>query len=447
MTRPPAGAAARGAVAAANAPAEHVTPYDRFAWSERAIERSLASGRHAAELTAYFGAQEYRQLAALARRAARVRARPQAPRVILVPGIMGSQLGLKRPAPLPPDVLWIDPIDIERGRLSALQLPGGAPVVPLGVVLFSYLRLKLQLRAHGIPVECHAYDWRRPVVELGRELAAQLRTMETARLAIVGHSMGGLVARMALAEPAIPHVERVVLLGTPNRGSFAAVQALRGTYAVVRKLARLVGNASAESLTTQVFSSFPSLYDLLPAGDGMRIDLFDPQHWPHCGPRPRAELLAAARATRAQLPPADERFTLIAGTGQETVTAVARVRDQFIYTLTRDGDGTVPTDSATLPGARAAYARVAHSELTRDPLVAAAVVELITTGRTERLAARLRSASRARVRIGDRALQRTHVEKVDWAALAPEQRRLFLQNLNEPPHLKLRVPRAAARRR
>ena len=447
MRTTPSGAAAGAPLAVADAPAEHVTPYDRFAWSERTIERWLASGRHAAELGAYFGAQEYRQLAVLARRAARVRASARAPRVILVPGIMGSQLGLKRPAPLPPDVLWIDPTDIERGRLGALLLPGSAPIVSLGVVLFSYLRLTLQLRAHGFAVECHDYDWRQPVVELGRELAARLRSTDAARLAIVGHSMGGLVARIALAQPSLPHIERVVLLGTPNCGSFAAVQALRGTYAVVRKVARLAGNASAESLTTQVFSSFPSLYDLLPEGEGTRIDLFDPQHWPGSGPRPRAELLAAARATRAQLAPADERFACIAGIGQETVTAVARVRDEFVYTLTRHGDGTVPTASATLAGAHAAYARVAHSDLTRDPLVAAAVVELLKTGRTTRLAPRLRSASRACVRIGDHQLRRTHVEKVDWAALAPEQRRLFLQNLNEPPHLRLRVPRARRRRR
>ena len=38
---------------------------------------------------------------------------------------------------------------------------------------------------------------------------------------------------------------------------------------------------------------------------------------------------------------------------------------------------------------------------------------------------------------------------VDWYALTPEERRLFLQNLNEPPQFKLRVPGAAhgARRR
>jgi hypothetical protein len=66
MTTTPAGAP----LAVADAPAEHVTPYDRFAWSERTIERWLSSGRHAAELGAYFGAQEYR-LVALARRARR----------------------------------------------------------------------------------------------------------------------------------------------------------------------------------------------------------------------------------------------------------------------------------------------------------------------------------------------------------------------------------------
>jgi hypothetical protein len=152
--------------------------------------------------------------------------------------------------------------------------------------------------------------------------------------------------------------------------------------------------------------------------------------------------LRAARGARAQLAAADERFTVIAGIGQETVTAVSRRRDEFVYTLTRHGDGTVPTASATLHGARTAYARVAHSDLTRDPVVAAAVADLLKTGRSLRLPQRWHSTSRACAQVSDQQLQRSHVEKVDWAALTPEQRRLFLENLNEPPHLKLRVPRA-----
>jgi pimeloyl-ACP methyl ester carboxylesterase len=427
----------------ADAPRDHITPYDRFAWSDTQIEQWLARGEHAEELGAYFGALEYRGLRALARRAARAGDRPAGPTVLIVPGIMGSQLGLARAAPLPNDIVWIDPIDIQLGRLAALRLPGPAPVVPLGVVLFSYLRLKLQLRARGFAVHMHDYDWRLPVAQLGRELARHLQTLAPAPLAIVAHSMGGLVARAALAQPELAHVQQVVLLGTPNEGSYAVVQALRGTYAVVRKVARLDGASSAEHLTREVFSSFPSLYDMLPRRAG--LDLFDPVQWPSTGPQPRAVLLAAARATQGTLAPADARFTVVAGTGQETVTAVRRRGDQFVYTLTRHGDGTVPTASAQLPGARNLYARVAHSDLTRDAAVAAAIADLLGRGRTARLARQASGASRACAQVSDTQLRRSHVDKVDWAALTPQQRRVFLENLNEPPRLRLRVP--AARRR
>ena len=52
-------------------------------------------------------------------------------------------------------------------------------------------------------------------------------------------------------------MQRVLLLGTPNGGSFAAVQALRGTYAVVRKVARLDANASAETLDERGLQLLP----------------------------------------------------------------------------------------------------------------------------------------------------------------------------------------------
>jgi pimeloyl-ACP methyl ester carboxylesterase len=424
---------------------DHVTPYDRFAWSTAQIESSLARGRRRTELTTYFGAAEYRALAALARRAAAARVADPRLRVLIVPGIMGSQLGLPRPSPLPHDILWLDPIDIQTGRLAALRLPQARTVMPLGVVLFSYLRLKLYLRAQGFAVDFHDYDWRLPVVESGRALAARLHALAPARVALVAHSMGGLVGRAALALPGTGHVERLLLLGTPNGGSFAAVQALRGTYAVVRKIARIAGEDSAETLAAEIFNSFPSLYDLLPAGDwagGTR--LFDAAAWPQSGPRPRPALLQAALAARAQLAPADGRFMVIAGVGKETVTSVARRADDFLYTLTRHGDGTVPVASAELKGAASAYARVAHSDLTRDARVAASVVDFLRRRRSARLPGKWSSASRARTQVSDRQLRRTHTEKVDWAALTPEARRLFLENLNEPPHLKLRVP--AARR-
>jgi pimeloyl-ACP methyl ester carboxylesterase len=422
-------------------PLDHVTPYDRFALSDVDFERLLATGEQQRDLIAYFGAAEYRDLARLARQAAATPVKDEALRVIIVPGIMGSQLGLQRTAPDPNDVLWVDPIDIGLGRLITLRMPGTARIISLGVVIDSYLKLKLRLRAAGFAVSFHDYDWRLGVDELGRALAERLRNEPAQRLAIVAHSMGGLVSRAAAVLPGTERVERVLLLGSPNYGSFATIQALRGTYAVVRKLARLAGDSSAEFLSGEIFNTFPSLYQMLPAAscsDG--TDLFDASSWPGSGPQPDPALLERARTVQSTLAQPDARFGSIVGIGQETVTAVRRRGDDFVYTITRHGDGTVPAISAALPGAPTHYVSVAHSDLTRDPTVAAAVVDLLRKGSTRRLPTKWATTSRAEARITDRELRRTHVQKVDWAALEPDERRIFLQSLNEPPKLKLRVP-------
>ena len=452
-----------------SSPLDHVTPYDRFAWTDSQIEQLLATGQHERELTAYFGETEYRQLATLARQAAQTPLE-SAPRAVVVPGIMGSQLGLRRAAPLPNDILWLDPIDIELGRLSLLRVsaradapagiatpkgtaagaeaPATAPaqVVSLGAVLFSYLRLKLHLRAAGFDAIIHDYDWRLGIDELGRALATRLSTELAACAAsnravvVVAHSLGGLVTRAALTQPGLEGVSRIILMGTPNFGSYAPVQALRGTYAVVRKIARLVKNHSAESMAAEIFNTFPSLYHMLPvASRHGGPDLFDPAQWPTAGPRPRPKMLASAQSVAELLARPDARFAVIVGVDQETVTAITRRSNDFIYTVTRHGDGTVPAVSAELPGATNYYAAAAHSDLTRDPEVAAAVVDLLRTGTTARLSRSWKGKSRAEARISDRQLRRTHAQKVDWASLEPEQRRLFLQNLNEPPQLRLRV--------
>jgi pimeloyl-ACP methyl ester carboxylesterase len=426
---------------------QHITPYDRFGWSDIEIERMLAIGEHRRELVAYFGAMEYHDLARLACQAARVPRDESLPHLIVVPGILGSQLGLARPHPLPNDVLWLDPIDIQVGRLRLLGLDAGAPIIPLGVVLYSYLKLRLRLRAAGFGVTLHDYDWRLGIEESGATLAARLRELGARRLAIVAHSMGGLVSRAALAWPGTGHIERVIMLGTPNLGSFAPVQALRGTYAVVRKIVRLDVGSTAERLTEEVFNSFPSLYQMVPPSPGNgATDLLDAGEWPQFGPALRAPLFERARRFHSGLPAADQRFVAIAGVGQETVTAVSRTRDGFLYTITRHGDGTVPARSAALDGARTYFTTVAHSDLTRDARVAAAIVDLLCGKATRRLPSRATSASRAQARISDRDLRRTHAGKVDWARLTAAQRRDFLQNLNEPLKLRLRLAPVQRRR-
>jgi predicted Fe-S protein YdhL (DUF1289 family) len=211
---------------------------------------------------------------------------------------------------------------------------------------------------------------------------------------------------------------------------------------VVRKIARLASvQQSAESLAADVFSTFPSLYHLLPVpGLDADQDLFDAAAWPDAGPRPDVKLLASGRKLGGMLAGPDERFVNIVGAGQETVTRATRRKDEFVYTITRHGDGTVPIAYAELPGARTYYTTVAHSELARDAEVAVAIAELLRNGDTELLETKWSRRGNAQALISDRELRRTHTDKVDWVHMEPEARQAFLRNLNEPPRLKLRVP-------
>lgn len=418
-----------------HAHATHVTPYDRLAWTDIAVEPLLASGSHREELTAYFGADSYRELAALAVRVAAAPA-PNRSRVYILPGIMGSQLAVPRSGGLPADVLWLDPLDIGAGRLRELALPGNASFKATTVLLFSYLKMKLTLRLAGFDPVLHHYDWRLSLVDLGRELVERL-ARERTPVAIVAHSMGGLVARAALAALPRETVSQLIMLGTPNQGAFAPVQALRGTYAVVRKVASLDREHSAERLARDVFASFPSLYEMMPTASKGNRDLCDRSSWPRRGRLPESRRLRAARRVQRALAPGDARMATIVGVGFDTVTDTTLERDQFVYTITRRGDGTVPADRACLRGARTYFATAGHSDLPRSDVVIAATEELLHMGETALLARTVPRLPRVAGQVSDAELRRTHRLKVDWTSLSQDERRQFLENLNDPPRVKL----------
>lgn len=184
----------------------------------------------------------------------------------------------------------------------------------------------------------HAYDWRRSILETGRELGARLAADPAEQIHVIAHSMGGLLARVALASAPLARVVRLITVGTPHAGTFAPLQALRGTYPVVRRLAALDRRHDAETLAANVFSSFPSLYEMLPtAASGCAVDVFEPGNWPQRGPAPRAARLQAARGFERALAPLDARCVAIVGVGQRTVTGAVRTGEEFAYAVTGAG--------------------------------------------------------------------------------------------------------------
>ncbi|MEM7014870.1 MAG: M17 family peptidase N-terminal domain-containing protein, partial [Verrucomicrobiota bacterium] len=346
----------------------------------------------------YFGEEEYHELRALASQAKQLRAHPSH-RVLILPGIMGSKLGKKRRFGLFEDTYWIDPIDAVLGNLSELNLrTGSGDIESLGVFLFAYLKMKLTLRARGFKAEFWHYDWRKSINESGEDLAKYLANLwdeGTEEVSLVAHSMGGMVSRMALlqlqksraqkSKNANKMVRQVIMLGTPNYGSFAPLFAYCGQNPVIDKIAALARKENLEFIR-DIGTSFTGLCELMPFPERYNdVDFFDTEGgWEAVPAKPDDGLIESAKRIHDQFAdyPWDKRFVMIAGVNQPTITEVRQAADgngyEFLYT--KNGDGTVPLDFADprSPELEATYyVDAKHGDLANDSKVRAAVLSLL----------------------------------------------------------------------
>jgi len=321
--------------------------------------------------------------------------------VVVVPGIMGSELvdvtsgrvlwGLADPrwyvsawtTGKSLQALALSPEERagRYGRVRAsrlLRFPAFAPVL---AGFAPYTRLLAGLRA----VTCHPdavaefpYDWRLPVTHNGQQLADFAaghldrwqthpvheaarradRDEQPARLVVVAHSMGGLVAAQACQDGRLAGSVRAVLtVGTPFFGA--------------PKAALLLGCGGGglplpRARVRRLAVGLPGVYDLLPTyrcvTDGesaRRLTAADV-----AGLGGDADLATASLTASALcLPTTQAALVQVAGAHQPTVQALTVdagtvVGHRFTYQPTAGGvgqvdvggDGTVPRQSAALPG-------------------------------------------------------------------------------------------------
>lgn len=354
--------------------------------SDQALEDLFGSDVH-----------ELRRLADQRTRAPRRRGDAQ--EVYLLHGIMGSELGRRRL--FWEDVIWLGITDVILGNLKLLSLGrGGDPrIKALGFLPGVYLLMRLQLEAEGFDVVQHYYDWRLGVKELGAALKQRVDA-EKRKVMIVGHSLGGVVARAAFKQ-GMKNVARFIMLATPNHGSLAPVEAFRGQYGLARTIAKADLAHDAEELARDVFSTFTSLYQLVLARPlNPDYDLFDMANWPAKGPRPDQQMLARAQTVGELLAqPSDTPdvpwYNLV-GVDQQTKVAAKLGKDEFVYTVSNAGDGTVPLESALLPGVQKTwFASAGHGFFANNGSVRTATVDILKTGDTTALTTNRPAVSRA----------------------------------------------------
>ena len=318
------------------------------------------------------------------------------PPVIILPGLMGSQLRNDNscvpldyevwPAPyllaLPLDLHLITLELADNGRDSASSCNHIYPdeVIRWAIVSF-YGPIIDHLESVGFDVHPFAYDWRLDLRDeadrLDNFIDGVLVASDSDQVSIVDHSLGGLLARHYVTSSWAREakVEQVISVGTPFLGAPKAMKALRwGETLPIRQNAD-IGLANADR-TKAISQNSPAVYQILPTrryldvnGGGYYRVEGQMQNWDqtrsvilgeHNDNLARdAEYFHSAAMDDWRSTSLDVAYRLIVGTGHENTPGIlhefttydwlGRPKTSWDIKPT-NGDETVPLHSADLKG-------------------------------------------------------------------------------------------------
>jgi CHAT domain/Lecithin:cholesterol acyltransferase len=353
-------------------------------------------------------------------------ARPasERPAAILLPGILGSHLAVDGQR------IWLGFRIV--GGLKRLEYPDarGHVVTPDGAIGPIYDDLAAHLAASHEVIE-FSYDWRKPIEDEARRLAqvaeAALSARETSGQPVrfIAHSMGGLVVRtLQLEAPELferlmarPGA-RVLMLGTPNAGSWAPMQVLSGDDSFGNTLVAF-GAPFQDRAARALMARFPGFLQLQAALTDASQGLTDAATWQALADKdlaavrehnwwhsegaqlaayewgvPTQAVLDQALSLRqrldAQRDGALARFAdklvLVVGHAKFTPDGVTLDNEGLSYlNAVEAGDGRVTRTSARLPGVRTWRVDCEHGALPDHEAAFAAYTELLEGGHTTAL--------------------------------------------------------------
>ena len=327
--------------------------------------------------------------------------------VVLLPGILGSERSIADPSGAPGARIWLNLLRLALGQIDRLSLaPGGVSAgyeVQATGILKSYYGQALLSLARRWRVQAFWYDWRKNLDEAADQLRVQIDRWfgPDAPVHLVAHSMGGLVCRTFLKR----HPDRwktlwdagqdgerggrLVMLGTPNYGSYLILQTVSGLAGTIRKLA-MVDQRHDVAEILRIINTFVGTFQMLPSPerDAAAAAFYDARTYGDLN-IPQS-LLDVARDHHKFLAGAIDpaRMVYVAGSNQPTLAGLtdpARLRDPAAYLGTTDGDGSVSHALGLLKGVLTYYVDEEHSALPGNAKILAALDDLLARGQTDAL--------------------------------------------------------------
>ncbi|MGZ5022338.1 MAG: CHAT domain-containing protein, partial [Chthoniobacterales bacterium] len=306
-------------------------------------------------LEVYFGAERLQRLRGLALTTQKARRGITAPRgnVVVLHGIMGGELTVY-PNPQSSQFIWMNIPRLAIGAVGWLRMTpdfhSQFNIQATGIIKKYYAEQILGLTNDGWNVKAFWYDWRQNLTGIADNLRQQIDGWfgPQAAVNLVAHSMGGLVSRTYIANHADRWKRggRLIMLGTPNHGSFAIPQVITGAYDTIRKLALLDLTHNLRDLCA-ILNGFPGSMQMLPSHLQMPAmeRMYHAAQWSSWGVL--QSILDVARASHERLAKIvdGDRMSYIAGCNQLTKVGVNdwnRLDHADAYTDSMEGDGTVP---------------------------------------------------------------------------------------------------------
>jgi pimeloyl-ACP methyl ester carboxylesterase len=324
-------------------------------------------------------------------------AAPLAGTIVLLPGILGSELWE------PHEHIWLDVWSIIKGDFDQLQVnPDGSsrkPITAPAVLKRYYGEMTTSL--HGIgKLLVFPFDWRLDIAAAAQQLKHSLDATAAPNEPVffVAHSMGGLVVRSLFAQYPAEHARTklFIMMGTPNLGSYE-IPALYFGLNDVMKLVAFADQQHYMPDLLQFAKYFTGTYQMLPFFTNVPAAqcLYDTATY---GPlNAPADRFDRAKTFQSDVSDAlDSRCRYIAGAGEPTKNGIRdwnNLSSLDGYTMTTAGDGTVPHALGIIDGITAYFVHEKHSNLPSNQDVIQAVLDLLATGDTTVLPKHLPAAA------------------------------------------------------